>query len=35
MKKITLMALACALFMAPAVANAQEVTYVEPVRLNI
>ena len=29
MKKITLMALACALFMAPAVANAQEVTYVE------
>lgn len=29
MKKITLMALACAMFMAPAVANAQEVTYVE------
>ena len=29
MKKITLMALACAMFMAPAVANAQEVPYVE------
>jgi len=29
MKKITLMALACAMFMVPAVANAQEVTYVE------
>ena len=29
MKKSTLMALACAMFMAPAVANAQEVTYVE------
>jgi len=29
MKKITLIALACAMFMAPAVANAQEVTYVE------
>ena len=29
MKKITLLALACAMFMAPAVANAQEVTYVE------
>ena len=29
MKKITLMALACAMFMVPAVASAQEVTYVE------
>ena len=29
MKKITLMALACAMFMVPSLANAQEVTYVE------
>jgi outer membrane protein OmpA-like peptidoglycan-associated protein len=29
MKKITLMALACAMFMVPSVASAQEVTYVE------
>lgn len=29
MKKITLMALACAMFMVPSVVNAQEVTYVE------
>ena len=29
MKKITLLAFVCAMFMAPAVANAQEVTYVE------
>lgn len=29
MKKITLLALACAMFMVPSVANAQEVTYVE------
>lgn len=29
MKKITLLAFACAMFMAPAVVNAQEVTYVE------
>ena len=29
MKKITLLALACAMFMVPTVASAQEVTYVE------